>query len=75
MNDAVRVSRWHGHHLQPVAGAIRADDDESILAMLLDLYQPDRVGVGVQDVGFGDAVLAPALVNHRLTATRRSTTG
>ena len=36
---------------------VRPSDDEPVLAVLLELHESHGVGVRVQDVGFGDAVL------------------
>lgn len=57
MDDSVGVVGGHGNQLQPVACPVGTDNDEPVLAVLLDLHQADGVGVGVQDVCFGDAVL------------------
>ena len=77
MDDSVGVIGGHGQQLQPVASPVRTDDDEPVLAVLLDLHQTDGVGVGVQDVCFGDAVLEgrvrPARVNSMLTMPLGST--
>ncbi|WP_256840493.1 hypothetical protein [Ornithinimicrobium faecis] len=37
-----------------MASPVWPDDDEPLLAVLLDLHESHRVSEGVQNVGFGD---------------------
>ncbi|MGO0577666.1 hypothetical protein [Ornithinimicrobium panacihumi] len=45
---------WHSDQFQPVASPVWPDDDESLLAVLLDLHESNRVPERVQNVSFSD---------------------
>lgn len=61
MDDPVGFACGDGNQLQQAAGAICADHQHAVLAAVLVLDDPDRVLVGVEDVGFLDSVLPSRL--------------
>jgi hypothetical protein len=65
VNDPGGLSRWNGDQLEHRSTGVRADDEQPLLAGVLELDVPDRVTPRMRDIGIADAMFPRAGPNPR----------